>query len=136
MSRSLGGILLTTRSPMAISPSEISSSPAIIRRSVDLPHPDGPTSTQNSPSAMPISTPRITCVDPKRLCTARMATPAMLFLMNLVELHDESRPHPFPLFHDWARRNVAVQMAVAHLYVLTDAAGACRRRRRNRAGPS
>jgi hypothetical protein len=43
---------LTTRSPIAISPEVMSSSPAIIRSAVDLPDPDGPTSTMNSPSAM------------------------------------------------------------------------------------
>ena len=48
MSRSFGGTRFTTFDPIAISPSEISSSPAIIRKSVDLPQPDGPTSTQNS----------------------------------------------------------------------------------------
>ena len=48
----------------------ISSSPAIMRSSVDLPQPDGPTSTQNSPSAIAMSTPRITCVVPNRLWTA------------------------------------------------------------------
>src|SRR5215470_12942002 len=85
MSRSLGGTRLTTLPPIAISPSEISSSPAIIRNSVDLPQPDGPTSTQNSPSAIAMSTPRMTCVDPKCLCTARMLTPAMnaRFLLRL-----------------------------------------------------
>src|SRR6187431_81110 len=50
MSRSLGGTLLTTRSPMRRTPSEISSSPAIIRSDVVLPQPDGPTRTMNSPS--------------------------------------------------------------------------------------
>ncbi|MNY80994.1 hypothetical protein D3C86_2223230 [compost metagenome] len=53
MSRSLAGISLTTLPPMVISPAEISSSPAIMRNSVDLPQPEGPTSTTNSPS--PIS---------------------------------------------------------------------------------
>jgi hypothetical protein len=52
MSRSFGGRSLTTRSPIAISPEVMSSSPAIIRSAVDLPDPDGPTSTMNSPSAM------------------------------------------------------------------------------------
>ena len=51
MSRSFGSRSLTTRSPMRSSPDEIVSSPAIIRRAVDLPQPDGPTSTRNSPSA-------------------------------------------------------------------------------------
>jgi hypothetical protein len=37
-------------SPILISPSLISSSPASIRSAVVLPHPDGPTSTISSPS--------------------------------------------------------------------------------------
>ena len=52
MSRSFGGTLLTTRSPMRISPAVMFSSPAIMRSSVDLPQPDGPTSTTNSPSSI------------------------------------------------------------------------------------
>src|SRR6266850_1437576 len=52
MSRSFGGRSLTIRSPIVISPAVISSSPATIRRVVDLPHPDGPTSTMNSLSRM------------------------------------------------------------------------------------
>src|SRR4030095_4726571 len=52
MSRSFGGRSLTIRSPIVISPAVISSSPATIRKVVDLPHPDGPTSTTNSLSRM------------------------------------------------------------------------------------
>ena len=52
MSRSFGGRSLTTRSPMLMVPPVISSSPAMDRSAVDLPHPDGPTRTMNSPSAM------------------------------------------------------------------------------------
>src|SRR5215218_457871 len=52
MSRSLGDRVLTTRSPIFMVPLEMSSSPATIRRAVDLPQPDGPTRTRNSPSAM------------------------------------------------------------------------------------
>src|SRR5262245_28103869 len=37
---------------MSTSPEVMSSSPTIIRRSVDFPHPDGPTRIMNSPSAM------------------------------------------------------------------------------------
>ena len=40
------------------------SSPAIIRSSVDLPQPDGPTSTANSPSSISRSTPWITWTGP------------------------------------------------------------------------
>jgi hypothetical protein len=45
-------------------PEVMSSSPAIIRRSVDLPQPEGPTKTTNSPSAMSMSTPLMTSTAP------------------------------------------------------------------------
>src|SRR5690348_7284878 len=94
MSRSFGRTLLTTRPPIAISPSLISSSPAIIRSSVDLPHPDGPTSTQNSPSAMATSTPRMTCVCPNHLCTPVMSTDAIA--PDSRPLRRSSAPRRFP----------------------------------------
>src|SRR6059036_2147917 len=50
MSRSFGASWLTTWSPIRSSPAVMSSSPAIIRRAVDFPHPDGPTRITNSPS--------------------------------------------------------------------------------------
>src|ERR1700674_5157022 len=50
MSRSRGGRLFTTRSPMRTSPLVMSSSPAIMRSAVVLPQPDGPTRQTNSPS--------------------------------------------------------------------------------------
>src|ERR671918_84428 len=53
MSRSFGARSLTTSPPIFRSPSEMSSSPAIIRSAVDFPQPDGPTRIMNSPS--PIS---------------------------------------------------------------------------------
>src|SRR5262249_47673941 len=52
MSRSRGETPLMTSPPMAIAPEVGSSSPATIRRAVVFPHPDGPTRTMNSPSAM------------------------------------------------------------------------------------
>src|SRR6266542_6133766 len=60
MSRSFGVRSLTTRPPIVIVPSEISSSPAAMRSAVVLPQPDGPTSTRNSPS----------WISRERLCTA------------------------------------------------------------------
>ena len=53
MSRSFGIRSVTWVSPMKTSPAVTSSRPARIRRIVDFPQPDGPTSTMNSPS--PIS---------------------------------------------------------------------------------
>jgi hypothetical protein len=52
MSRSAGSSLLTTRSPIFSVPEVIVSRPATMRRSVDLPQPEGPTRTTSSPSAM------------------------------------------------------------------------------------
>src|SRR4051794_16173809 len=51
MSRSRGAMSLTRSPPITRSPSEISSSPAIIRSAVDFPKPEGPTRIMNSPSA-------------------------------------------------------------------------------------
>src|SRR6266498_180373 len=56
MPRARGGRSVTTLPPMRTSPRVGSSSPAIIRRSVDFPEPDGPRKTRNSPSAMTRST--------------------------------------------------------------------------------
>src|ERR1700674_3473478 len=52
MSRSFGGHRLTTRSPMRMVPELTSSRPATSRSVVDLPQPDGPTSTTNSSSSI------------------------------------------------------------------------------------
>ena len=49
MSRLRGSRWVTSRSPMWIGPAVVSSIPAISFSSVDLPQPDGPTSTMNSP---------------------------------------------------------------------------------------
>ena len=50
--RSRGARSLTRLSSMNMSPEVMSSRPTIIRSSVDLPQPDGPTRIMNSPSAM------------------------------------------------------------------------------------
>src|SRR5690242_8416679 len=50
-----------------------------MRRSVDFPHPEGPTSTQNSASPTSISTPCITSVEPKCLRTSLSVTAANLW---------------------------------------------------------
>ena len=55
MLRSLGCTLLTLRSPMKTSPPELGSSPAMIDSSVDLPQPDGPSSTRKPPSSSSMS---------------------------------------------------------------------------------
>jgi len=62
---------------MRISPEVTSSSPAIIRSIVDLPQPDGPTSTTNSSSAISRLSPCTTSTAPKRLTTSRIETLAI-----------------------------------------------------------
>ena len=62
MSRSLGSTAFMTRPPIAISPAVISSSPATMRKSVDLPQPEGPTTTMSSPSVISQETPWMTAV--------------------------------------------------------------------------
>ena len=52
MSRSLAGTRFITRSSIRSSPAVIASSPAIMRSVVDLPQPDGPSRTMNSPSSI------------------------------------------------------------------------------------
>ena len=51
MPRSLGSSQVTFLPLMKICPSVMSSRPAMQLSSVDLPQPDGPSSTMNSPSA-------------------------------------------------------------------------------------
>src|SRR4051794_20179178 len=59
-------------------PSVMSSSPAIIRNAVDLPQPDGPTNTRNSPSAMSRSRSATTrCPSAKALLTCEKRIAAM-----------------------------------------------------------
>src|SRR6187399_199198 len=78
MSRSLGWTLLTTRSPIEIVPEVMFSSPASIRNKVDLPQPDGPTSTTKAPSSIGIETPCWTSKPPNDFRTSRICTDDIL----------------------------------------------------------
>src|SRR5690606_36112945 len=75
--RLAGGRCVTSLSPIQMLPEVTSSSPAISRRMVDLPQPDGPTKTRNSPSAMSSSTFRMTSVLSNRLVTSFSRPPAI-----------------------------------------------------------
>ena len=68
----------TTRPSMEIVPALISSRPASMRSSVDLPQPDGPTSTMNSPSLMSKPMPWMTLVEPKSFSMRLKLTDAMV----------------------------------------------------------
>src|SRR5262245_23071464 len=73
-----GGRWVTTCAPMRISPAVGFSRPAIIRMSVVLPHPEGPSSTKNSPSLITRSTPSTAGTSPKYFWMLRTSTVAML----------------------------------------------------------
>src|SRR5688572_2638114 len=80
MSRSFESRSFTTRPSIAIFPPVMSSRPASMRSSVDLPQPEGPTSTMNSPSAMSSEIPWRTLVLPKSFLISVKATEANLCL--------------------------------------------------------
>src|ERR1700757_537279 len=74
MSRSLGWTYFTTRSPIEIVPEVMFSRPASMRSNVDLPQPEGPTRTTNSPSSIGTVTPCRTSKLPNDLRTSRIWT--------------------------------------------------------------
>ena len=65
-----GGCSVTSASSKIIDPREVSSKPPIILKSVDLPHPEGPTKIMNSPSIISKSIPLITCKSSNHFSTA------------------------------------------------------------------
>src|SRR5690348_14253416 len=88
MSRSRGSSSVTSTSPIEIVPSVISSRPAIIRKSVDLPQPEGPTSTMNSPSSTARLTSSTATTPPENaLVTFSSSIPAIALVARL------HRPH-------------------------------------------
>src|SRR5262249_19335522 len=76
-SRSFGCKWFTTRPPMAMVPALISSRPAIMRSVVDLPQPEGPTSTTNSWSLMDRLMSLTATTWPYTLCTLLSTISAM-----------------------------------------------------------
>ncbi|SCM75769.1 hypothetical protein KL86PLE_30216 [uncultured Pleomorphomonas sp.] len=76
--RSEGGVSVTSAPSMAMRPEVVSSRPAISRSKVDLPQPDGPTKTTNSPLSTSRSTEWMTASSPKLLPTLSSFSPATL----------------------------------------------------------
>src|SRR5580700_11038710 len=66
-SRRRGSTCVMSRPPRVTAPASGSSSPAMMRSSVDLPQPEGPSSTTNSPSRASRVTPRSASLTPNRL---------------------------------------------------------------------
>ncbi len=77
--RLAGGWPVMSTPSMVMMPPLTSSRPAISRSSVDLPQPDGPTNTTNSPSRMSRSTSLMTGWPAKCLETCRRLMRPMMF---------------------------------------------------------
>ena len=75
--RSAGGAVVISSPPMSTRPLVTSSSPAIIRNVVDLPHPDGPSRTTKLPSSTSNEMSRTATVVPQVLVT-RMSSMAAI----------------------------------------------------------
>src|SRR5262245_31838104 len=82
MPRSFGVISFTRAPPIIRSPDVMSSSPAMRRRSVDLPQPEGPTKTTKSLSAISRSTPWIVSIRPNALRMSLSITSAMILPLD------------------------------------------------------
>ena len=78
MPRLRGGSAVTSRAPMYTRPALGFSSPATVRIRVVFPHPDGPSTTRNSPDSISRSTPATAVTSPKRLTIPDRRTALML----------------------------------------------------------
>ena len=74
MSRFSTGTFSTLRSPMRMLPLSGKWNPAMVRSSVVLPDPDGPSRAKNPPSSKAMDTSSSATVRPKRLVTLRTST--------------------------------------------------------------
>ena len=74
MPRELGSRSVTSSPSIEIRPEDTSSNPAIILKTVDLPQPEGPTSTVKEPLSTVKSRFGITSVEPKDLVTPEKTT--------------------------------------------------------------
>src|SRR5438067_1543665 len=77
---------------MKTGPDDCGSSPAMIRISVDLPHPDAPTSARNSPSATSRSMPERTGAPPNDLPIDLSSTLAMMHCRERPNLRSSGTP--------------------------------------------
>src|SRR5438552_2181054 len=89
MSRCEARLKVTSSPSSMICPDDGSSSPAIMRKVVVLPQPDGPSSTKKSPSAMVKEDSRTAVKSPKRFCRFSSRISAMALLPEMTG--DEKR---------------------------------------------
>src|SRR6202007_2141557 len=97
MSRSRGRTVETSLPPIRILPSSSGSSPASMRSAVDLPDPDGPTSTSSSPSSIESSsslTAGFVVPGYSRVASSYW-TETTFSLLSLECAHRKAADHPF-----------------------------------------
>src|SRR5205814_6007280 len=89
--RAYGGSPSTRRSPNRMSPPSTGEKPAIMRSSVVLPQPDGPSSVNSSPSPTSSETRSTAVAAPNRLLTSRSAilTPWLRLLPHRLDVAAE-----------------------------------------------
>ncbi len=86
MGRSLGGRRPMSKPWTLMLPSVGNSRPAIMRSVVVLPHPDGPSSEKNSPSAMERWSSSTATTSPNRLMTPSSSTAGSANLTSLLRV--------------------------------------------------
>src|SRR5437868_4495533 len=119
MLRSVGGTSFTTSSPISTSPELACSRPAVMRRTVVLPEPDGPTSTRNSPSAISRSRPSTPTVPSlNTLRSRRNSIPATSASVPRPRLDQVAVPERAPLGDTPLRRVVDVDDSEALVVAL------------------
>src|SRR4051794_22253120 len=96
--RARGGRSATSRPSMRIEPDVGVSNPAIMRRSVVLPHPDGPSSTRNSPSPVTKSTPSTAWTSPSKVLVSEW--PSTVATSSNVLAGAANEPLVTPLLED------------------------------------
>src|SRR5690242_10778290 len=101
---------------MEIVPEVMFSSPASIRSKVDLPQPEGPTSTTNSPSSMGTVTPCRTSKAPNDLRTSRIWTDDIHFSPSSFPATFDERHDRFCSCSDFAWQSPTTACIVRSLY--------------------
>src|SRR6267154_2716506 len=115
--RSPGAASVISLPSIEMVPEVVSSKPAIRRSRVDLPQPEGPTKTMNSPSLISKSAPGMMTCSPKALRTLLRVIVPMLFHRSECEtahkltLREPAHHHDWRNRHDGSRREFGRELA-------------------------
>src|SRR2546430_6324889 len=130
--RAYGGNPSTRRSPNRMSPPSTEEKPAIMRSSVVLPQPDGPSSVKSSPSPISSETRSTAVAAPNRLVTSRSAI--LIRSRFLPDRFDVAVEPRLERLRALAGHGLVVDVRDVAVEVRADAAGELHRHLRRRAG--